>query len=56
MIQRIFLISFIFIYGGCMGTKVVSNQLVEDKKVFCERSLELKSLEFLAQEYKCTKN
>jgi len=56
MMERIFLISLVFIYTGCIGTKLTSNKLVENKKSFCNKQLTVNSLEFLEQQYKCINN
>ena len=56
MMKRIFFISLVLIYTGCVGTKPTFNKLREDKQSFCEKKFEAKSLEFLEQQYKCTNN
>jgi len=56
MIEKIFLMSLVFSYTGCIGAKPISIKLVENKKSFCNKKLESKSLEFLEQQYRCTNN
>lgn len=56
MMEKMFLISLVFIYTGCIGTKPTSIKLIENKKSFCNKKLEAKSLELLEQQYKCANN